>query len=92
MRRLGNGLGSVFWEMCNSLFDLLPLAARVEKKILVLHGGLGATLNSLGKDGKATRHEWLCFVPHHFFVYVRFMNKHRPITELDKTNHEWSIK
>lgn len=31
--------------MCNCLFDLLPLAARVEGKILVLHGGLGASLN-----------------------------------------------
>lgn len=48
VRRLGADHGSMLWEMSNSLFDYLPLAARVEKKILILHGGLGATLTSLG--------------------------------------------
>ena len=47
LRRLGNEAGGLLWEMCNSLFDHLPLAARVEQRILVLHGGLGATLTSL---------------------------------------------
>jgi len=45
LRRLGADAGAQFWEMCNCLFDLLPLAALVEGKILVLHGGLGASLN-----------------------------------------------
>ena len=44
LRRLGDADGARLWEMCNTLFDHLPLAARVEGKILVLHGGLGATL------------------------------------------------
>lgn len=48
-RRLGDRMGQAFWERCNSLFDLLPLAARIEKKILVLHGGIGASLHSLGE-------------------------------------------
>ena len=31
----------------NKLFDWLPLAALVEDKILCLHGGIGANLNTL---------------------------------------------
>jgi len=49
LRRLGDADGARLWEMCNSLFDHLPLAARVEGKILVLHGGLGATLTSVAQ-------------------------------------------
>lgn len=45
LRRVGEEAGAQLWEMCNKLFDLLPLAARVEGRILVLHGGLGASLN-----------------------------------------------
>jgi diadenosine tetraphosphatase ApaH/serine/threonine PP2A family protein phosphatase len=37
---------SVFTRI-NRLFDWLPLAALVEDKILCLHGGIGASLNTL---------------------------------------------
>jgi diadenosine tetraphosphatase ApaH/serine/threonine PP2A family protein phosphatase len=37
---------SVFTRI-NKLFDWLPLAALVEDKILCLHGGIGASLNTL---------------------------------------------
>mmetsp|Transcript_20184 Transcript_20184/g.77280 ORF Transcript_20184/g.77280 Transcript_20184/m.77280 type:complete len:687 (+) Transcript_20184:163-2223(+) len=39
--------GEKIWEMVNRVFDWLPLAARVAKAVLVLHGGVGATLSSI---------------------------------------------
>lgn len=39
--------GERIWEMINSVFDWLPVAARVANKVLVVHGGVGATLSSI---------------------------------------------
>jgi protein phosphatase len=45
---------SVFTRI-NKLFDWLPLAALIEDKILCLHGGIGASLNTLEDIEKINR-------------------------------------
>merc|ERR1712216_29069 len=35
------------WKRLNALFDWLPLAALVEKRVLCLHGGLGCSVRSV---------------------------------------------
>eukprot|EP00941_MAST-03F_sp_MAST-3F-sp1_P004955 g4955.t1 len=39
--------GETLWQAANHVFTYLPLAALVEGKILILHGGIGATVESL---------------------------------------------
>jgi hypothetical protein len=39
--------GAEIWEQINNAFDWLPLAAHIEGQILCLHGGPGATLQSV---------------------------------------------
>ncbi|CAH2039025.1 unnamed protein product [Thlaspi arvense] len=47
MERMGVSDGEQAWEQINILFNLLPLAALIEKKILCMHGGIGAYVNTL---------------------------------------------
>lgn len=49
--RLGEGAGRVLWELCNAAFDLLPLGAVIEGRVLVVHGGLGQSFTQLGRRG-----------------------------------------
>jgi len=39
--RLGDAGGDLVWKACNDFFMWLPLAARINKKVLVVHGGIG---------------------------------------------------
>ena len=39
--KLGPILGMRFYELANSVFEWLPLAALVAQSVLVMHGGLG---------------------------------------------------
>lgn len=39
---------SIFFRL-NRIFDLLPLAAVIEEKILCVHGGIGTTLNNISE-------------------------------------------
>ena len=39
--KLGPVLGMRFYELANSVFEWLPLAALVAQSVLVMHGGLG---------------------------------------------------
>ena len=39
--------GRVVWHAANEMFEYLPVAARIGKRILALHGGVGRTLRSI---------------------------------------------
>ncbi|VDN01840.1 unnamed protein product [Thelazia callipaeda] len=53
--RFEEEMGSRLWCLFNDVFDLLPLAALVHKRILCMHGGLSPHLNSLDDIRKIIR-------------------------------------
>ncbi|GJR33879.1 serine/threonine-protein phosphatase BSL3-like protein [Tanacetum coccineum] len=38
------------WHMINRLFNWLPLAALIEKKIICMHGGIGRSINHIEQN------------------------------------------
>lgn len=47
VRRLGQRSGERVWQRINEVFEWMPLAAIVQKKILCMHGGIGRSINRL---------------------------------------------
>ncbi|BFI43554.1 protein phosphatase [Marchantia polymorpha subsp. ruderalis] len=45
IERMGEKEGIWAWQRINSLFNWLPLAALIEKKIICMHGGIGRSIN-----------------------------------------------
>ncbi|KAL6327514.1 hypothetical protein AAG906_021598 [Vitis piasezkii] len=45
IERLGERDGIWAWHRFNRLFNWLPLAALIEKKIICMHGGIGRSIN-----------------------------------------------
>ncbi|KAM0910908.1 hypothetical protein ACQ4PT_013795 [Festuca glaucescens] len=45
--RMGESDGIWAWTRFNQLFNYLPLAAMIEKKIICMHGGIGRSINSV---------------------------------------------
>lgn len=45
IERLGEKEGIWVWQRINQLFNWLPLAALIEKKIICMHGGIGRSIN-----------------------------------------------
>ncbi|CAF0842718.1 unnamed protein product [Didymodactylos carnosus] len=48
MTKFGDSLGKEVWEAINTVFDVLPLSAVIDDKILCLHGGIPSPLNCPG--------------------------------------------
>ncbi|MED6124359.1 Serine/threonine-protein phosphatase bsl1 [Stylosanthes scabra] len=47
IERMGENDGIWAWTRFNQLFNYLPLAALIEKKIICMHGGIGRSINSV---------------------------------------------
>ncbi|PWA45797.1 Kelch repeat type 2 [Artemisia annua] len=47
IERMGERDGIWVWHRINRLFNWLPLAALIEKKILCMHGGIGRSINHI---------------------------------------------
>nr|PNR62386.1 hypothetical protein PHYPA_000810 [Physcomitrium patens] len=47
IERMGERDGIWAWQRINQLFNWLPLAALIEKKIICMHGGIGRSINHL---------------------------------------------
>ncbi|XP_041990505.1 serine/threonine-protein phosphatase BSL1-like isoform X2 [Salvia splendens] len=47
IERMGESDGIWAWTRFNQLFNYLPLAALIEKKIICMHGGIGRSINSV---------------------------------------------
>ncbi|XP_052211551.1 serine/threonine-protein phosphatase BSL1 isoform X2 [Diospyros lotus] len=55
IERMGETDGIWAWTRFNQLFNYLPLAALVEKKIICMHGGIGRSINSVEQIEKLER-------------------------------------
>ncbi|KAG2402870.1 Serine/threonine-protein phosphatase [Vigna angularis] len=55
IERMGENDGIWAWTRFNQLFNYLPLAALVEKKIICMHGGIGRSINSVEQIEKLER-------------------------------------
>ncbi|KAM1150734.1 hypothetical protein FF1_031286 [Malus domestica] len=55
IERMGENDGIWAWTRFNQLFNYLPLAALIEKKIICMHGGIGRSINSLEQIEKLER-------------------------------------
>ncbi|KAL0418794.1 UNVERIFIED_CONTAM: Serine/threonine-protein phosphatase BSL1 [Sesamum radiatum] len=55
MERMGESDGIWAWTRFNQLFNYLPLAALIEKKIICMHGGIGRSINSVEQIEKLER-------------------------------------
>ncbi|KAJ6816317.1 serine/threonine-protein phosphatase BSL1-like protein [Iris pallida] len=55
IERLGESDGIWVWTRFNQLFNYLPLAALIEKKIICMHGGIGRSINSVEQIEKLVR-------------------------------------
>ncbi|RWR95340.1 serine/threonine-protein phosphatase BSL1-like protein [Cinnamomum micranthum f. kanehirae] len=55
MERMGENDGIWAWTRFNQLFNYLPLAALIEKKIICMHGGIGRSINSVEQIEKLER-------------------------------------
>ncbi|XP_074590087.1 serine/threonine-protein phosphatase BSL1 homolog [Curcuma longa] len=55
IERMGESDGIWAWTRFNQLFNYLPLAALIEKKIICMHGGIGRSINSVDQIEKLER-------------------------------------
>ncbi|CAM8979401.1 unnamed protein product [Rhodiola kirilowii] len=55
IERLGEKDGIWAWTRFNQLFNCLPLAALIEKKIICMHGGIGRSIHSVEQIEKLER-------------------------------------
>lgn len=55
IERMGESDGIWAWTRFNQLFNCLPLAALIEKKIICMHGGIGRSINTLDQIEKIER-------------------------------------
>ncbi|XP_073137688.1 serine/threonine-protein phosphatase BSL1-like isoform X2 [Henckelia pumila] len=55
IERMGENDGIWAWARFNQLFNYLPLAALIEKKIICMHGGIGRSINSVEQIEKLER-------------------------------------
>ncbi|CAA3029919.1 serine threonine- phosphatase BSL1 [Olea europaea subsp. europaea] len=55
IERMGESDGIWTWTRFNQLFNHLPLAALIEKKIICMHGGIGRSINSVEQIEKLER-------------------------------------
>ncbi|VAH14235.1 unnamed protein product [Triticum turgidum subsp. durum] len=55
IERMGESDGIWAWTRFNQLFNYLPLAAMIEKKIICMHGGIGRSINSVEQIEKIER-------------------------------------
>ncbi|XP_043711293.1 serine/threonine-protein phosphatase BSL1-like [Telopea speciosissima] len=55
MERMGENDGIWAWTRFNQLFNFLPLAALIEKKIICMHGGIGRSIHSVEQIEKLER-------------------------------------
>ncbi|GAB4841206.1 Serine/threonine-protein phosphatase bsl1 [Ancistrocladus abbreviatus] len=55
IERMGENDGIWAWTRFNQLFNHLPLAALIEKKIICMHGGIGRSINSVEQIEKLER-------------------------------------
>lgn len=55
IERMGENDGIWAWTRFNQLFNYLPLAALIEKKIICMHGGIGRSINSVEQIEKIER-------------------------------------
>lgn len=55
IERMGESEGIWAWTRFNQLFNYLPLAALIEKKIICMHGGIGRSINSVEQIEKLER-------------------------------------
>ncbi|XP_038988475.1 serine/threonine-protein phosphatase BSL1 homolog isoform X2 [Phoenix dactylifera] len=55
VERMGESDGIWAWTRFNQLFNFLPLAALIEKKIICMHGGIGRSINFVEQIEKLER-------------------------------------
>ncbi|KAI5382610.1 Serine/threonine-protein phosphatase bsl1, partial [Lathyrus oleraceus] len=55
IERMGENDGIWAWTRFNQLFNHLPLAALIEKKIICMHGGIGRSIHSVEQIEKIER-------------------------------------
>ncbi|KAH9730126.1 serine/threonine-protein phosphatase BSL1 [Citrus sinensis] len=55
IERMGENDGIWAWTRFNQLFNCLPLAALIEKKIICMHGGIGRSIHSVEQIEKLER-------------------------------------
>ncbi|KAF6135889.1 hypothetical protein GIB67_006781 [Kingdonia uniflora] len=55
VERMGENDGIWAWTRFNQLFNFLPLAALIEKKIICMHGGIGRSIHSVEQIEKLER-------------------------------------
>ncbi|KAM7521538.1 hypothetical protein LguiA_011440 [Lonicera macranthoides] len=55
IERMGENDGIWAWTRFNQLFNYLPLAALIERKIICMHGGIGRSINSVEQIEKLER-------------------------------------
>eukprot|EP00252_Welwitschia_mirabilis_P026986 TRINITY_DN906_c0_g1_i2.p1 TRINITY_DN906_c0_g1~~TRINITY_DN906_c0_g1_i2.p1 ORF type:complete len:944 (-),score=234.90 TRINITY_DN906_c0_g1_i2:748-3579(-) len=55
IERMGERDGIWVWHRINQLFNWLPLAALIEKKIICMHGGIGRSINHIEQIEKIQR-------------------------------------
>ncbi|CAL1390356.1 unnamed protein product [Linum trigynum] len=55
IERMGESDGIWAWTRFNQLFNYLPLAALIEKKIICMHGGIGRSITSVEQIEKLER-------------------------------------
>ncbi|XP_015575667.1 serine/threonine-protein phosphatase BSL1 isoform X2 [Ricinus communis] len=55
IERMGESDGIWAWTRFNQLFNFLPLAALIEKKIICMHGGIGRSIHSVEQIEKIER-------------------------------------
>ncbi|KAK4785517.1 hypothetical protein SAY86_002206 [Trapa natans] len=55
IERMGENDGIWAWTRFNQLFNFLPLAALIEKKIICMHGGIGRSIHSVEQIEKLGR-------------------------------------
>lgn len=55
IERMGESDGIWAWTRFNQLFNYLPLAAFIEKKIICMHGGIGRSIHSIEQIEKLER-------------------------------------